>query len=234
MKRKMIANLVILGLTVSATGVFFAVAQTRPAPPTGLQNQPRLFFGVVGDQDGQPLDDVEIKVWTAELVGNPHTPGGVVPDKQSERKFSVYSGANGGFMVQIPQPHNMLVIEDVKKEGYDWVFDWAWTLSGPPHNKHDNRQFTFPGRFWKCPYYKPDPANPAVFPLHAKADPKPAQTTSRGGFEVGCDDKETPNHPVVPNVPSAGKGAPQGQKEIEKAIGEYLKARREKETGSAR
>jgi hypothetical protein len=110
----------------------------------------------------------------------------------------------------------------VKKDGYDWVIDWAWTLNGPPHNDGDNRRFILPGKLASVGVYLPDPNRPAIFPLHRHGDPAPATQPSRGGSERTRDGKTVANEPTQPKVPSAGPNAPGTNDEVNKRIGEYV------------
>jgi len=182
------------------------------APPA-----PTLFFGRVTDQDGVGLDAVEVVVRTAELTPNPIMPGGNVPS--NGKTFSVYTNDRGSFLVMLPVCHNDLVIEDVRKAGYDWVRDWAWQL---PERKGENTvAFQFAGRYVRCPVYVPDASNPAVLPLHRRGSERAVANPSRGGADVDCNGRRTVNGPVVPAIPSAGPGAPRTDEEIGAAIRGY-------------
>jgi hypothetical protein len=174
-----------------------------------------LFFGHVADQDGRPVEGVEVVVRSAELIPNPVMVGaGNVPS--DARTFSVYTNDRGDFLVNLPAGHNDLEIQEVRKAEYDWVKDWAWQI--PAHRKENTLAFQFPGRFVKCPVYVPDAKNPAVLPLHRRGSEKPVWRPSRGGADVNCAGNRVVNGPVTPTIPSAGPGAPRSEAEIEAAI----------------
>jgi hypothetical protein len=156
------------------------------------------------------------------MKDNPIIAGSVVPDRLPKNHFSVYSGVTGSFLITVPQPNHVIAIEAVKKEGFDWVIDWAWTLGVPPHNDGENRQFILPGKLWSVPVYQPDPNRPAIFPLHRKGNPAPATQPSRGGSDRTRDGKTVANEPTELRVPSAGPNAPSTNDEISKRIGEYV------------
>jgi len=167
------------------------------------------------DQDGRPVDGVEVVVRTAELTPNQVMVGaGNVPS--DARTFSVYTNDRGDFLVNLPMGQNDLEIQDVRKEDYDWVKDWAWQI--PAHRKENTLAFQFPGRFVKCPIYVPDAKNPAILPLQRQGSGRPVAHPSRGGADVDCSGRRVVNGPVIPTIPSAGPGAPRTQEEIEAAI----------------
>jgi len=184
-------------------------------------SQPRLFYGKVIDQDGNPVRDAEIVVQLSEMTDNAITAGSHVPDRLPKNHFSVYSGVTGSFLITVPPPNYVIEIEAVKKDGYDWVIDLAWTLGVPPHNDGDNRLFMSPGAFSSAPVYQPDSNRPAIFPLHRKGDPAPATQPSRGGSDRTREGKTVVNEPTELRVPSAGPNAPGTNDDISKRIGEY-------------
>ena len=179
-----------------------------------------IFYGHVQDQDGQPIGGAEVVVRTTELVPNDWTPGSVVPDNVNAKTISVYTGRQGDFALTMPQNHNVLIIEALKRPGYEWVKDWAWQL--PSDERNNNGYYVFPGRHWQCPVYRPDPNNPAIFPLHLQGSAKPVGKTSRGGSDLGKNGVVTVNQAVAPKIPSTGPGAPRTPKEIEDAITAFL------------
>jgi hypothetical protein len=189
---------------------------TQPFP-----DPPRLFYGRVVDQDGAVVPDAEIVVSRARLVRSVDT-GTTREDLQTKQTFSVYSGVTGSFAVMLPTPLHVVTIEKVKKDDYDWVFDWAWTLGVSPHVDGNNRHFILSGELATCRFYQPDRDRPAVYPLHRVGVARPASRPSRGGSEHHCDGTIVVNEPVALKVPSAGAGAPRGEAEMDKAISLYL------------
>jgi hypothetical protein len=190
-----------------------------PAP-----SQPHLFHGKVIDQSGNPVQGAEIVVQVSEMQPNPIIAGGLIPNRLPKNHFSVYSGVTGNFLVTLPPPNHVVEIQAVKKEGYDWVFDWAWSLGTPSHGDGDNRLFILPGRFTPLASYQPDPNRPAVFPLHRKGDPSPATHPSRGGSDRNPEGVIVPNSPTPLRIPSAGPGAPTTNDAINARIAEYVNA----------
>jgi len=204
-----------LALIILASGawamVHFFSRQAHPDPPQVV------FYGLVVDQDDHPVEGVEVVVRTSKYVSNP-VMGGSTPGWSTGSTFRISSQADGRFKVAIPANDELLDIKSIRKSGYDWVYDLAWTL-GPPHNENDNRQFQLAG-------YRTDASLPAVFPLHLSSSPKPAGKASRGGFQVGVGGRLVPSTLVPLNVPSAGPNAPQNSKEESDAIGIYLRTKR--------
>jgi hypothetical protein len=213
------SRFVLIIAALFAAGVFVVGVGSCNRSP---QAPPRLFYGRVIDQSGNPVPDAEIVVQLSQMQMNPIVPGGVVPDHLPQNQFSVRSDAAGSFVVTIPPPNHVVEIQSVKKDGYDWVIDWAWSLSVPPHNLGDNRQFILSGKLWKVPAYQPDQNRPAIFPLHRKDDPSPATQPSRGGSDLTREGKTVLNQPHPLKIPSAGPGAPTTPAEIEARIGEYI------------
>ncbi|WP_428939448.1 hypothetical protein [Fontivita pretiosa] len=215
-------------LALSSVCLVFVRGQSRPvaedprSPEAAMKRYPKLLYGRVEDQDGQPIDGAEIFVQTAELVGNQVTPGMISPRQETMKRFSVFSDRLGRFGIQYPHTHNEVTIERIEKEGYEWVFDWAWHAQAD--QKDNNLVYRSPGRFWQCPYYEPDPQRPAIFPMYRNGAPNAPKTTSRGGFEVDCEGKKTANEPVPIHIPSAGPDAPRTQAEIEARIRDYAEA----------
>ena len=178
------------------------------------------FYGQVLDQDGAPVANAKVAVRTSELVSNDWTPGGVMSDRANAKAQSVQTGAQGEFAVTLPHNHNILEVEEVTKQGYQWVKDWAWQL--PSDARNNNAYYLFPGRYSQCPEYRPDHNRPAVFPLHLNGSTKPVGSPSRGGSDLVKDGAVIVNQPVAPKIPTTGPGAPQTPRQIEDAIGAYL------------
>jgi hypothetical protein len=207
------------------------VNRTRGAgmPPTTMAPARILFHGRVEDQDGKPLKGAELVVLTSRWIPNPQTPGGRALDKASEKQFSVFSGDSGTVLIIMPPGADYLRIDAVKKDGYDWVFDWVWTLPWP-HNKNSNRSFSFDGNLARCPTYNPDLNRPAIFPMHAIGNRQPVRQTSRGGSDNDSDGQVRRNEPMVVNVPSAGPDAPRTSEEESRALEQYLTKMRDPAT----
>lgn len=174
---------------------------------------PVFLYGHVQDQDGNPVADVEIDVRTVELSPENVTLDGVVAGKGAQTIWTTYTGKNGDFVVGLSNGQNWVEVRAVRKPGYDWVIDHAWTLSHTA-SAGDNRTFTFLGRFAPFPIYSPDPNAPAIYPLHLKGSEKLPGDPSRGGSDINADGVRTRNAPRPARVPSAGPGAPQTPKEI--------------------
>jgi hypothetical protein len=228
----------IAAVTIAVAGLVWTLGQTRPSkeddprsPEAALKRQPTLFHGRVVDQDGNALDGVEIVVQIAELVGNQVTPGMISPRQETLKRFSVYA-RDGKFGILCPHGYNQVEIERVVKEGYEWVFDWAWQVQ--PDTRNNNRVYRLPGRFWRCPYYEPDSERPIIIPMHRIGDPNPPRTVSRGGADVDCNGKKTINEPVPIHVPSAGPGAPKTDEELAARLQEYINKAREAEKARAK
>jgi hypothetical protein len=179
---------------------------------------PVIFYAVVLDEDGRPVDGAQIAARAARLVS---MDASVVAANSTARALSAQTDAQGKFTLTLPVNYDNVLIESVGKPGYEWVIDWAWTL-GRPYNHDDNRNFNFAGPLLRCNVYRPEIDHPAVFPLHSTASTKPVGKPSRGGSEIGCDRRIVPNKSETPKVPSTGPGAPHTPKEIENAIGTYL------------
>lgn len=180
----------------------------------------RVFYGKVIDQEGTPVPDAEIVVQIAALVHNPVMVGGLIEDPFNRSRFRVRSNSAGEFLVPIPHRFEQLSIEAVTVPDHDWVIDWAWTL-GPPHNKDDNRLFTFSSERFRHDVYLPQRDRPAVFPVHRKGSESPATRPSRGGAQVHWNGSVVENHPHSLRVPSAGLGAPVGEAATDRAIQDY-------------
>jgi hypothetical protein len=224
----------IASLVLGSLALVLALGQThsstQPADPrspeAALKRYPNVFFGRVEDEDGKPLDGVEVFVQTAELVGNQITPEMISPRNETMKRFSVFT-ADGKFMVQYPHDHNEVTFEQFKKEGHEWVWDLAWTVQVERHD--DNRAYQMPGKFLKCPYYEPDSEHPAIFVMHRVGSAKSVNKASRGGAEVDCQGKKTPNKPVPIYVPSAGPGSPKDEDEMAARLQQYIDKARDAE-----
>lgn len=196
----------------------------RSASPPSAVTPPILFYGKVIDQAGQPIAGAEVDYQLSKLEHNPIIAGGLVADRLPQNRATVQSGVDGGFVIQVLHPNHILTIEAVMKGGYHWVIDWAWSLSVPPHNDGDNREFSLPSKMSRLPMYQPDAARPAIFPLHRDGDPSPATQPSRGGSDRMPDGTIAPNHPTKLRVPSTGPGAPQTNDAINSHIRRYAEA----------
>ncbi len=222
-------NLIIVGALVAIVVVvaaafaiwYYPAGVPTPAAPAGAAWH--MFFGMVEDEVGNPVEGVEVSVWTAETVMNP-TSGGHVHRTETQKRFSVYTNARGRFFVTMPERHNWIVIEKVIKPGKEWVIDWAWT-AGPTYRDHDNRVYQFPGGVVQCPNYRASHDAPAIFPLHPVGSDRPPRLPSRGGSDFGCDRKVTTNERVELLIPSAGPGAPSTPPDIERRIADLIKSK---------
>lgn len=182
------------------------------APPVPKAH---IFYGKVIDQNGRPLKGVEVKVRISELDRNNVMPGAPVTVQATQKSYSIWSAENGVFGVQLLEPYQQLQIDDLVLPGYEWVKDWGWTFNPAAQNTH----YYFEGKHI-VPAYKPDPENPAIFPMHELGNPAPATRPSRGGSDDG-----TRNEPTELLIPSAGPGAPRTHEEVQRRIGDYSRAR---------
>jgi hypothetical protein len=119
--------IVVIGLTAAVL-----LAETRPATdqvgttaPTSRPVAPPviLFYGRVVDQDGKPLQGAEIVVTRGRLAMATDS-AMIAQDTQSKVTFSVYTNKAGNFFVMMPLPMHVLTIDNIKAEGFEWVFDW--------------------------------------------------------------------------------------------------------------
>lgn len=185
-------------------------------------SQPLLKFqGKVIDQSRRPISGAEVVIQVSRMVNNPIIPGGTIADQLPKNRFSVYSGAQGMFYVMMQPPNHVLEILEIKKRGYQWVIDWAWTL-GPPYNQGDNRLYKWAGKLYKCPTYAIEADWPAIYPMQQIGNDSPATQPSRGGKDILCDHTERKNEPTPLHVPSAGANAPQTPEEIDLRLKQYL------------
>lgn len=210
---------IVCAIVVVGISAFMAY---RYAAQREEDRQSRLFYGIVIDQDGKPLQGVEVQVFLTGFTQNPVMMG-IAPDSDNQTRFSVFTGPDGTFQVKVPQRYEQLSIEAVILQGYDWVFDWIWNGGGERFGAGDNRHYKFSGKYVRAGEYVPDPARPAIFPLHAKGNPSPATLPSRGGSDKRRDSlKWITNEPTPLAIPSAGPGAPQGHDEINRRISQYF------------
>lgn len=219
----------ILLLAVGALAVYWRTSVDRRTDDGGGA---RRFYGLVIDQDGNPVPNTMIEATLSWWGDNP-TGVGLAEATGDLVHVTTSSVADGTFQIEVPVRFEQLTIDAVKRAGYDWVIDWAWTLTGP-FAREDNRMFRFAGRNFRCDTYSPDRERPAVFPLHAKGSSQPATRPSRGGSDYRCDGKTIVNAPAALAVPSAGPGAPQGNAAINAAIREYIEKRNAPATRNAR
>lgn len=175
----------------------------------------RWFYGRVVDQDGNPVQQAEVKVLASEFDKDTFILGATGPIVDTQQQFSVWTDQRGGFSVCLQATYQELRIEDVVKPGYKWVFDWAWSRFpyDMPEWRRTNLVFHFHGRHNVGTPYDPDASRPAIFPLHEIGNPAPATRASRGGSD-GRYKKE----PVEMIIPSAGPDAPQSDEEISERI----------------
>jgi hypothetical protein len=215
---KVLAVLMAAGL--AGAGIVYVLAgDGGDAQPADVR-----FHGLVEDQDGRPLHDAAVAVHSSEVVANGAAPGGVMPDSGTAKTFALRTDAHGRFALAVPRHHNRLLIEHVRKAGYEWVTDWAWQMDLPP-KPLQNVEYLFPGRHWSRPVYRPDPDRPAIFPMHEVGNPSPPRPLSRGGADLQRDGRAVPNALVVPRIPSAGPGTPRTPAEVEQRIRDYADRR---------
>jgi hypothetical protein len=210
-------------VSIAAVGtslVAWGILRNRAATQTG---RPQVFYGSVVDGNAIPIAETEIQVRITSWVPNPTYPG-YMESNTKAKQFSVYTDVWGRFRVLMWPPDQILTIVNVQKSGYQWVFDWAWTLR-PEDAKNDNRQFELPGPVRKGRLYFPNESRPAVFPLLRHGDSDFVALPSRGGSEAQNDGRIVANEPTAVIVPSCGPGAPKSQKEIEARLGEYNEMR---------
>jgi hypothetical protein len=206
---------------VALGGGFYLLRERPPGRVAAPVSPPWTFYGMVEDQDGRPVDGARVVAQASELVNNPTMVGGLVEREETRQTVIAHSGPDGRFVIQVPERLYQLNIHAVEVAGHDWVIDLAWTL-GPPHNAHDNRQFRVRGPYVKCPYYQPDPARPAIFPVHKSGAEKPAGTASRGGVDVQCQYPHIQNVRTGLSVPSSGPGAPKDNADLAAKLQAYV------------
>lgn len=119
----------------------------RNQDPSYEWRTPISFYGKVLDQDGQPVEDVLVRMnWTDTSKEG---------TSRAERKTS----ENGDF--SITEIHGKsLGILSLEKEGY------------LPAKKTNPHSFEY-GGFWEPDYHEPDPNNPVIFYLKRKGQPAP-------------------------------------------------------------
>ena len=228
-RRPSVALIVVVALllTAAAWGGYFIYqipknAAKPPAPPDY-----HFFHGRVIDQDGNPVVQAEVKPVASELAANTLIAGSYGPNHATQNKFSVWSDRNGYFMVTIRGSYQHLLIHDIVKPGYEWVFDWAPIESqgSNPYlsSQGNNRFYQFTGPHGVGTPHQPDPDNRAIFPMHEIGNPAPATRPSRGGK-----DGRRVNGPTDLVVPSAGPGAPRTNAEIGEAIRAASERQRQK------
>jgi hypothetical protein len=181
-----------------------------------------VFYGLVTDAQGRPLEGAKIEVLTGPLANEPIVGEGAM-EKKSARRAVVASGPDGRFSVSLPRGHKVLTVKGVTKPGFSWVFDVVWGM-GTKYDRHSNKEFVFATSNADESGYFPDASKPAIFPMYGATDATLAQYPSRGGAgrNPGTG-KVEPNLPVKPALPSAGPGAPNlDSKSIGRAISEYL------------
>ena len=175
---------------------------------TTAQSMPRIaFFGSVTDEDGAPVEGarVQVLVWKVPLGTPPPDtkPGAPQPPRLGEY-LDTKTGVTGKFVLTDLDGFVLQVV-DVRKQGYDLVFDWGWTLD----KNHENRMFVYGGGF---PHYIPDEQRPAIFPLHREGS-NSIGMPSRGGSDELPDGSIRRNEARRPIIPSTGPGAPSSDEE---------------------
>jgi hypothetical protein len=195
---------------VAAAGAVLLVA--RPQRTAGARDMPQIrFYGQVVDDAGSPVADatVHLSIWTVPR-GEWSSAKGPSLDKVTKHA-ELHTRSDGTFELVNARGY-MVQVLDVRKPGYVWLVDLAWSLPGEVHP--DNRFFIYGGN---PPLYMPDAAKPAVLPLYRtggnggaaqRVDGGGQVMPSRGGADRAADGHVTPNAPVRPRVPTTGPGAP--------------------------
>jgi hypothetical protein len=206
-------------IVVTALAVYLLLAGRAKS---GAQPVP-IFYGLVTDARGRPLEGAEVDVVTSALTTNPMT-GGAMMGKSGVQQVVVVSDRDGRFSVRLEGGRNVVQIRGVTKAGFSWVFDWLWDLGRPP-DRLSNREFILQGPLMKDGGYFPDVTNPAIFPMYGVTDSTLSQYPSRGGNERNpFTGKYEPNVPVKPRVPSTGPSAPNPDTDsVNVAISQYIR-----------
>lgn len=176
------------------------------------------FYGQVVDDSGRPVQGAEVivSVWWEKGSHASDESGNLTLLTDSSGRFAIRNARGVG-----------LAISNIRKPGYEWVVDWAWGPAADDWLTKDNRYYFYDRKsFPSNPIYRPDESHPAVFPLFAEGSQQLAMP-SRGGSDEYSDGRVVQGMPIVPVIPSLGRGSPKrGTNEKEDRLREFaLKAR---------
>lgn len=187
-------------MLVVGTAVALIVTRRQPGPD-------RMFYGLVVDENEMPVEGAKIKLGLGWR------------DPKDARDIPEFTtDKDGRFSVPLDAEVTLLMVTQVRKEGFDWVIDCVWNagLTSKIKIMTDNRRYQFATQGIE---YQPDPSSPAIFPL-IRHGAQARVKTSRGGSDKIYDGTVARYTPIEPMVPSAGLGAPKDEVEKQRMIEE--------------